>query len=117
MKFVDMKFTKEELKKRDKDNKVTEVPSMGEREIFPYGLELRLDEDAIKKLGINVKSFAAGDVVQIGGIAKVQEIRDVDRISGSRQSMELQVTSIGVEKKTKDKQAQYQDGQNAGPGE
>lgn len=94
MKLVDMKFTKEDKKERDKEMK--ECMSMGDGE-YPYGLTLTLDNAQLKKLGIKTLP-KVGSVINIESRATVISARESSREGrkGDR-SIELQFREIGID--------------------
>ena len=66
---------------------------------YDYGTCLSLDQDMLKKLGLDVSKLAVGDKFNIAGAASVKAVSMSDREGGkARTSLELQITDLGVEK-------------------
>lgn len=89
-KLKDMKITKEE---REEKQETMAVPSMPE---FPYGLNLRFDEDVIEKLGMD-KLPNPGNFVMVMAKAKVESasIRK-DANDKKQRSLSLQIVKMDV---------------------
>lgn len=85
--MVDMKMGKE--KEVDIEDVIEE--SMKEPE-YPYGLVLRLGEDCIEKLGVDVSEFKVGSTVKIMAESSVNMLSK----SGECCSMELQITKLAL---------------------
>lgn len=83
------------MKRSKSEKKASEVPTKSLGEDYPYGLEIRLDEDAMEKLEADLP--AAGKTVKIVAKAKVKssEVRDSDE--GKRRSCCLQITHMKLE--------------------
>jgi hypothetical protein len=82
-------------KKKKKENYVPEV-SIKSQPDYPWGTSLRLENDLIKKLG--VEGMKAGDMVSITGIGKVTEIHVTDRDKEKKyESMEIQIQEIEID--------------------
>lgn len=85
MKLVSMKIKPEKTLRKTTEAK--EV-AMDQPE-YPWGLEVSLNEDSIKKLGIDVENVNAGDDVFFFAKAKVTRIslnENVDSITGKKNS-------------------------------
>lgn len=93
-----MKMTDMRLPKKPKKETMMDSPAMNEREEYPYGLRLDLNEDQIKKLG---KLFDSSDASSEGVLHahyKVITKRSEDRAGGkSERRLELQITSMACE--------------------
>lgn len=72
MKLVDMKKPKPKNTLRKSTKAMEVVPSYDEP-AYPWGLEVSLDQDSIKKLDIDVENINAGDEVYF--LAKAQITR------------------------------------------
>jgi hypothetical protein len=64
---------------------------------YPYGLSIDLDEDGLKKLGLNINDFSVGDTVELHASATVRALRQSEENSGSSETMSLQITDLCVE--------------------
>jgi len=63
---------------------------------YPWGLELDLDSDTIKKLGIDFKNQTVGDSVHFTAKAKITRMSEnQDIVGGGNRSLGLQITSMG----------------------
>jgi hypothetical protein len=116
MKMVDMKRTKEDLKK---DKAMIEPETAASVEKYPYGLEIHLEDESISKLGLNLNTFKTGDKVNIQCIADVTELaeRSYSGDKKDRRTMRLQITKMALNKGSSDKFSVYHSQQKAGPGE
>jgi len=91
MALTSLKLTPEE--KAAQAAKWTASPEQGED--YPCGVELRLDDAAIKKLGLG--PMMAGSKVSITAVAMVEEVGE-EMVNGkSERSMEIQITDMEVE--------------------
>lgn len=67
---------------------------------YPYGLEIHLTTESIKKLGINTADHSPGDVVHIKARAEVTTVsstRSAQDIEGpANESLYLQITDLGI---------------------
>lgn len=92
--LIDMKMPK--AKKGDKSTECMPCDSpYGSTDKYPYGLELRFDEDSFAKLGIDLP--AAGSEVTITAKATVEESSSREtQEKGVRRSCTLQITKIKV---------------------
>lgn len=94
MKLVDMKMPKRDPEKEVAPSIATDAPQ------YPWGLSLHLDDDCLKKLGIE-KLPDAGDELQLQAVVKVESVEQSDMAGGKkRRSMRLQITkcALGEEK-------------------
>lgn len=100
-KMISMARTPEEAKaevaKYDSPSPVTtaSVPT------YPYGLCLSLDEETMKKLGMEGEMPSVGEVMQFTAMAKVTSasINEREKSDGSKEQccrLELQITDMGV---------------------
>ena len=64
---------------------------------YPYGLELHLNKDEMKKLGIT-EMPKLGAVLMIYASAKVESASKSAGKQGEDMSMTLQITDMGIEK-------------------
>ena len=88
--MVDMKISKAEVKKKN-----SPMAYPGDNESYPYGLSIRLDNDAMKKLGINLPDV--GETVDISAKAMVTEASANETTNGGKRlSCTLQITKLQV---------------------
>lgn len=91
MALVSLKLTPEE--KAAEAAKWQAGPESGED--YPCGVELRLDDAAIKKLGLG--PLMAGSMVTIQARASVEEVGEEMKDGKAERSLELQITDMSVE--------------------
>lgn len=94
-KMVSMAHTPEEAKVEAKEMAAPSVPK------YPWGLCLRLDEDSLKKLGLDGDLPQVGESMQFVAMAKVTSasIHESENPDGSKRqccNVELQITDMGV---------------------
>lgn len=65
------------------------------RDEYPWGLRFTLNNDTLEKLGIPLPKV--GEVVTVGGMAKVLSVSTRTEGDKSESSVDLQFTDIGVE--------------------
>jgi len=61
---------------------------------YPYGLQVRLDEESIKKLGIQLP--AVGDKMKLVAVAEVYSVSDHKSVYGQNRAIELQITDMAL---------------------
>lgn len=92
--LVDMKLPKKSKKEMEKGNSISCAP-YGDGDKYPYGLELRLDEESFSKLGIELP--AAGDEVRITAKGVVEEAASREtQDQGVKRSCTIQITKLKV---------------------
>jgi hypothetical protein len=70
---------------------------------YPWGLEIRLEDAAIKKLGLRLKDFDTDTVVHITARAETTRVSEDDTVSGGKtQSLSFQITDMGIEREGED---------------
>lgn len=90
-KLVSMKMSKSEREEQSKPTMLGDAP------IYPYGLQLRLDEDALGKLGETTLP-AVGESVMVYAKAKVVSVSSNESTDGGkRRNVELQITDLCLE--------------------
>ena len=89
--LVDMKRTKAEKKAEENKYKVS---SSSSGEEYPYGLQLDLNEDVMRKLGMDLPKV--GGTVTITAKARVKRAEMRDTESGKNTSCCLQITKLKV---------------------
>lgn len=93
MAMVDMKVSK---KKRDEMNKPMDATS--DRPEYPYGLCLSLEDESIKKLGIDYGTCRVGKTYNIIATAVVKGMTTRDNDHSSSKYLELQIQKMEVGK-------------------
>jgi len=90
--LVSMKRTKKELKK-DSSPEACCSPG-GERDPYPYGLEISLEDEGLTKLGIT-ELPKVGDIVKLLANAKVESVSQNERVGQSpSRTVRLQITDL-----------------------
>lgn len=97
-KLVSMKITKKE---RDEKNKLYEnMPSSIGGDVYPYGLQIRLEDTALEKLGITSLP-KTGRKVRVTCECTISSTREAASTHGGRdkkdRSMELQIEKIALD--------------------
>jgi hypothetical protein len=92
-KFVSLARSPDELKEQAKKQY---GPSM-EQPVFPYGLCLSLDEDTIKKLGLDTDDCEVGAKIHLCCMAEVTDFSKRKMDDGISRRIELQITDIAFE--------------------
>jgi hypothetical protein len=90
------------LSKEERKAEAPSVISKPEGPRYPYGLELRLDDEVLKKLGSSGLPDV-DDVVLIQAKAKVTSVSSSDYGDGTHRNICLQVTDLAVEPEKKKK--------------
>lgn len=99
MKLKSLKTTAAERKAREKESCKPCGP--GSTDSYPYGTCIRLDKDALKKLGLNLASFKAKGRVSVTAVGYVKSIRFHEGESYDSNELEIQLTELGIEKDDK----------------
>jgi hypothetical protein len=79
------------------------VPSM-HYEKYPYGLEIDLHEDQIKKLGIDIEECSVGDMGAVHAQIEIKSVRQSEQMNDrtgkmdTSQNLEFQITDMQFEK-------------------
>lgn len=98
-KLVDMKQSKSEKRK---DMGISPATKPG----YPYGLELRLGHEELKKLGLDISKFKAGEPVAIAAQGSITNIRSSDsERDGKNNSIEIQLKKVSLSKGKAEKKA------------
>lgn len=96
-----MAYTKEDIKKREKEMKTSCCP--GDPAKYPYGLCLSLDKTSLEKLNIG-ELPEVGDEFVFMAKAKVQSVGSSDHADGSStKQVSLQITSMEMSETETDK--------------
>jgi len=102
---------KEAFGKVDKGNKLVDMkcspvqkggeaqsPTKVEREQYPYGLQLRFEQEQVAKMP-KLKTFKVGDKVSVTGIGEVIELRMREEQGGKESwTVEIQIKKVDVVK-------------------
>lgn len=95
-KLTDMKITKKERKERADRYKIA-GPMDGD--VYPYGLQIRLDDAALDKLGIDTLP-KTGKKVRVTAVCNVSSTSDRASTTGGKdqrdRSVELQIEQLRV---------------------
>lgn len=96
MKLVDMKVPK----KDKKDAK--ESPEMDKND-YPWGLRVDLDKDSVKRLGLDISKMKVGGKMSLSAEVEVSGIHSDVTVRGEEnERVDLQITSMALDKKKKD---------------
>lgn len=94
-----MKLTNMKLSKAEKNDQVLTQPSDSKAPQYPWGLTLSLDNDSLKKLGVDFETDDVGEVYTL--VAKCKVIRvESGKDEGSKEaraSATLQITEMAIE--------------------
>ena len=98
MKMASMKLPK----KSEKEMKTEAMPGKADGDRWPYGLQLRFENEQIDKLPY-LKTLKVGQKVMVSGSGEVSSLRVSDREGGKEDwSIEIQLHEVGCEGKKKD---------------
>lgn len=89
MKLTSLKLSKAESKK--------ESACTLDRPRYPYGSQLRLDKEALQKLGLKVSDFTVGAECEVEAIGTVTSIRSSEGDGYESSEVCIQFEKIGVE--------------------
>jgi hypothetical protein len=97
--LTNMKMDRAEL-----EEKYSSKPAEMDLPTYPYGLVVRLDEDAIEKLGMS-KLPAVGGTMLLVARVNVTSVSDQENTQGGEthrhRNIELQITDMALEKDAK----------------
>jgi len=88
------KLTDMKLPKRTKNSHAEVACDSPDEPRYPYGLEISLDNDAIKKLGIELPE--AGEQFIVLGVGPVVRVSQTDNKRGKDRSLSIQLQKIEV---------------------
>ena len=94
MKLVSMKLPK---------TKKTPTPELAAtaREKYPWGLQINLKTEQVKKLGLDLKKLKVGQPVKISAKATIKALRQESAVDGKEfKHVCLQITDLAVDTKT-----------------
>ena len=91
-------------KKGEKDTAAQlSIPEAGKAPKYPWGLEIRLDDEAIRKLSLKLKDFDTDTVVRVTARAETTRVSEDDtRDGGKTQSLAFQITDMSLEREGED---------------
>jgi hypothetical protein len=96
MKMKDMK--KKAMKGGEYD--MVSCPTMGNEDEYPYGLEIRLGNEEIEKLGIDVYGVSVGDEVALMAKATVKEVNEREMMKDGEtmtdKNCTFQITELAI---------------------
>lgn len=101
-KLVNMAKTPDEVKKDLADYPASVAGSAKPTgPMYPYGLCISLDDETLKKLGLDGDMPGVGDIIQFNAIAKVTSVSENERegTDGAKtqcRRVELQITDMGI---------------------
>lgn len=103
--MADMKLPK----KTEEELKTESVPTKIDRDRWPYGLQLRFENDQIDKLPY-LKTLKVGQKVMVQGMGEVSSLRMSERDGGKEDwSIEIQLHEVGCEGKKKEESQSMSD--------
>lgn len=80
-------------------------PSVSDAPRYPYGICLNLEKETLKKLSIDVKDYKVGDKILIMAVGEISRLSQSASMnsgkSNEHQSMDIQLTAIGVKNPNK----------------
>lgn len=91
-----MAYTKEELKAKKEEYS---GKSIGDMPMYPWGLELRLNDDIIKKLGVTLPDVG-GEVIITAKASITGKNARKEADGDTKSSMELQITDMEISAST-----------------
>ena len=95
--MVDMKLTPKERKKHNGDM-AAPVPSEPSGPEYPWGLEVRLEDEALTKMGVDLSDYQIGDDVELYAKCKVIRLSQSQSTSKDKnRTLELQITDLCLE--------------------
>jgi len=88
--LVDMKISKSE-QKESQGEAVVEADTRK----YPYGLQLSLENDSLKKLP-NLRKGKVGDVVTIAAAGKIVSLSEIETETKSNKDLTIQIEKIAI---------------------
>jgi hypothetical protein len=87
------------LKREGKRKTDEDACSPVDASLYPWGTRISLDDEALRKMGLDLKSVRVGDGLRLRGDVQVLEIAMEQRQEkGERRRLELQITRMGLER-------------------
>lgn len=100
MKLVSMK-----IDAKAREEKYAESVAI-DRPAYPYGLEVRLDKEALEKLGLADALPKAGQAMKLEATVDVTNVHESDSANGGKDcSLTLQITALALAATKQDKDA------------
>lgn len=91
MKLASMKIDRKAQRKSMEASVAMDSPA------YPYGLELRLDQDSLKALGMEDKLPKVGKSLKLEALVDVTSVSENDRAGGGKTcSVSLQITDLAL---------------------
>lgn len=84
------------LVKRKKEDVPKPMETSENDTYYPYGLQITLEKDALKKLGMDVSDFTIGDTLTISCKVEVTSLRESESESYTEKSVGLQITDMDM---------------------
>ena len=99
---MDQTLTSMQMDKKDmKDTMVDQPTTAGsgpKGPQYPWGLEVRLEDAALKKMKVKLSDYAVGDVVELHAQCKVTRLsQSANGDTGNSRTLELQITDMCLE--------------------
>lgn len=94
-KLTDMSLTRAELKERSGPQPSLAGTSKDKGPKFPWGLEIRLDEKAMKKLGMGDLP-EVGELCQITGLGRIVSVSERESQDSSSKDMTIQIEKLSL---------------------
>ena len=101
-KMTDMKMSKAQKKKLNMPSRVS-----SDGQDYPWGLQINLDDSAIKKLGI-IELPDAETECQVMAVGKITRVSSTSENGTMKRSMEIQIMKMNVECKEDDEKSKSQ---------
>lgn len=90
MELHDMSRTKAEQKEH------TTGPSLPEGEDYPYGLNINLEQESLKKLGLDADDFNIDSKVEIVCSGEINSIHESSSKENNHSSVSIQITKMAL---------------------
>lgn len=104
--LINVKLSKKESTKQNAPVAMSEDTPQ-----YPYGLEIRLDKDTLKKLGISIDDFSIEDGVMIHAQGFVKSLSKSSCENSDNEDMSIQLTDIALNSFSED---EYEDEEDLG---
>ena len=93
--LTSMKIDKKDMEKTEVAP--SSVPDVGGPQ-YPWGLEVRLEDAALKKMKVKLSDYAVGDIVELYAQCKVTRLsQSANGDLGNSRTLELQITDMCLE--------------------
>jgi hypothetical protein len=90
-----MALTNMKIKKKKVRNEAMALPDEN-RERYPYGLEVSLNDESLRKLGLDVKDYDVKENLKLVCKAKITRLSSNENLEGEDNHMSLQITDLSV---------------------